>query len=474
MQFDVAIVGGGIAGLACAIALRDSGLRIAVFESSTSLGGRACSWTDRHTGDDIDLGPHILLTEYRNMLALLEQLGTRDHIVWETDRLLRLREGGQATDMRLHALPPPLHLLPSFARVRSINLFDILSNRRVLCLAMRLREQDVRWLDQTSALELLRRCGVSNRFIDWFWATACMSVLNVPLDRCSAGALMRVFAQLAGLRKYAIGVADVALADLFVPAAVREVERAGGQTFTSAPVARIVGQGGCFDALVLESGEECKAQMCVAAVPPSELERLLPEEWRPMRPFNALDSFEPSPYVSCYLWFDRKLTHEKFWARIWNPSDLNTDFYDLSNIRRGACSRAESMIASNIIFSHRARALSDEQVVARTLDEIQQAIPAAAGARVRHAVVNRIPMAIPCPTPGTEQHRPTTRTPIEGLLLAGDWTNTGLPASMESAVHSGWAAAEEILRWQGRPRALVLPKRAPEGIAGWVHRHGAR
>nr|WP_298724126.1 hydroxysqualene dehydroxylase HpnE [uncultured Steroidobacter sp.] len=474
MQFDVVIVGGGIAGLACAVALGDSGLRVGVFESSPALGGRACSWTDRRTGDDVDLGPHIVLTEYRNMLAFLEQLGTRDRIVWETRRLLRLREGRRITDMRVHALPPPLHLMPSFVRARSISCADLLSNRRVLWRAMRMTEQQVKALDRVAASEWLRHCGVSSRFIGWFWATACISVLNVPLERCSAGALMRVFSQLAGLKKYAIGFADVALADLFVPASVRHIETAGGRIVTGARVNRIVVEDARFVSIVLEGGERFEARTCVAAVPPQSLARLLPDGWQRTRPFSALDSFEPSPYISCYLWFDRKLSGEKFWARIWNPAGLNTDFYDLSNIRREWRGRAGSVMASNIIYSHRAAGLDDEQIVARTVGEIQEGLPAAGRAGVRHAVVNRIPMAIACPTPGCERNRPATRTPIQGLLLAGDWTDTGLPASMESAVHSGWAAAETILRSQGQPRRLVLPKREPEGIAGWVHRYGAR
>jgi squalene-associated FAD-dependent desaturase len=473
MQFDVAIIGGGIGGLACAVALRDSGLRVGVFESSPTLGGRARSWTDRSSGDDLDLGPHIFLTEYRNMLAFLEQLGTQDRIVWETDRLLRLREARHITDMRLHALPPPLHLFPSFVCADAISCRDLLSNRRVLWMAMRLTEEAVKILDRISALELLRGCGVTPHFIEWFWATACIAVLNVPLERCSAGALMRVFAQLVGLRKYAIGFPDAALADLFVPAAVRLVESAGGRVLTRAPVSGIVCEGGGFRSLALAGEERVEAKICVAALPPRCLARLLPEEWRRMQPFKALEQgFEPSPYVSCYLWFDRKLTREKFWARVWNPAALNTDFYDLSNIRRGWRGRDASVMASNIIYSHRAEALSDEHIVARTVAEIQEALPAAARARVRHAVVNRIPMAIPCPTPGSERARPAARTPVQGLLLAGDWTDTGLPASMESAVHSGWAAAEEIFRWQGTPRRLVRPKRAPQGIAGWVHGAG--
>src|SRR5687767_9563755 len=135
MHSDVVIVGGGLAGLACAVALRDSGMRVSLFESSHLLGGRACSWADAHTGDVIDLGPHIVLTEHRNMLALLDVLGTRDRIVWETDRLIRLREGAHATDMHLRSLPAPLHLLPSFVAARSVSCADMLSNRRVLAIA---------------------------------------------------------------------------------------------------------------------------------------------------------------------------------------------------------------------------------------------------------------------------------------------------------------------------------------------------
>jgi 15-cis-phytoene desaturase len=465
MHTDVVIVGGGLAGLACAVALRDSGLRVSIFESAHLLGGRACSWTDTRTGDVIDLGPHIVLTEYRNMLALLEVLGSRDRIVWENDRLIRLREGSRISDMHLHSLPAPLHLLPSLARADSIKWADLVSNRRVLWIAMRLDENKVRALDEFSAIELLRRCGVTQKFIDWFWASACMSVLNVPLDRCSAGALMRVFSQLAGLQSYAIGFADVGLAELFVPAATRLIEEAGGKIFCRSRVNRIICENGRFQSLAMDNGERVDARICVAAVPPQALAELLPS--------GDVSAFEPSPYVSCYLWFDRKLTREKFWARVWNPADLNTDFYDLTNIRRGWRERDGSVLASNVIYSHRARHLADEDIVTATLKEIGEAFPRADRSSLRHAVVNRIPMAIPCPVPGSERKRPPTRTAIDGLLLAGDWTNTELPASMESAVHSGFSAAEEIWRTSGRPRQFVLPKRTPQGVAGLIYKYGS-
>jgi squalene-associated FAD-dependent desaturase len=468
---DVVIIGAGLAGLACAVALRGSGLRVEVFEADATLGGRARSWVDARTGDAIDLGPHIILTEHRNMLLLLEMLGSQQRIVWETDRLIRIRDDMGVWDTRLYPLPAPLHLLPSLMRVRALGWRDLLSNRRVLDCAMRLDERQVQALDACSAADFLQQCGVTKRFIDWFWRSAGMAVLNVPLERCSAGALLRVFSQLVGLQQYRIGFPDGGLAELFVPAAVRLLEAGGTRIHSNARVERIVCEGGRFSSLVLDGGERVQAPVCIAAVPPQSLRPLLASKFLSLPSFRDLAAFEPCPYVSSYLWFDRKLTHEKFWMRIWDKRHLNVDFYDLTNIRSHWRDRNGSVIASNVIYSHRAHALSDDEIVTATVREIGQAFPEAQRCGLRHAVVNRIPMAIPCPAPGTECKRPPTATAIKGLLLAGDWTRTELPASMESAVHSGWSAAEEIWRGIGRPRVLVLPKRELQGIAGLVQRH---
>src|SRR5690606_19946958 len=152
------------------------------------------------------------------------------------------------------------------------------------------------------------------------------------------------------------------------------------------------------------------------------------------------------------------------------------DFYDLANIRRGWEGRP-SVIAANIMYSRRAACLSDREIVAATVRELAELAPEAPRARLRHARVHRIPMAIVCPYPGTERKRPPARTAVPGLWLAGDWTGTGLPASMESAVRSGWLAAEEILARAGRPASLALALPEPEGLARlarWLRRHGTR
>lgn len=470
MYTDVLIIGGGIAGLACGVGLCGNRLRVVVVEQSAALGGRARSWVDRETGDVVDIGPHILLSEYRNMLRLLELLGTRERIAWRTDRFITLFEKPHAVPVRMGRLPAPLHFVRSILSAPTISIADANSNARTTWTAMRLTEDDVQRLDGVAAADFLRGQGVTKRFRDWFWASTAMSIMNVPLERCSAGALLRFYQLLLGHNDLRMGFPAIGLSELYVPQATRRIEADGGRILTQSGVKRLTGADGAPVGAVLADGTRVDARWCVSAVPPQSLGEILPPEWRGRDPaFAELSAFEPSPYVSTYLWFDRKLTREPSWARVWSPSNLNYDSYDLSNIRSGWEARP-SVIASNIIYSHRADGMSDEAIVDATRREIAEYLPEAAWSTLRHARVHRIPMAIPCPFPGTERKRPPTRTALPGLLLAGDWTRTGFPACMESAVRSGWLAAEQILAEAGRPRRLALGLDAREGITGLVQR----
>jgi hypothetical protein len=217
----------------------------------------------------------------------------------------------------------------------------------------------------------------------------------------------------------------------------------------------------------LGDGRELAFGSVILAVPPSSLDSLVPGMVRS-------HAFEPSPYKSVYLWFDRPLATERFWAHLWRPDLLNYDFYDLTGIRPSLRGQS-SIVASNIIYSHRARDLSDDAIVQATVREIAEFAPEAAHASLRHADVHHIPMAIVAPLVGTEALRPPTMTPVPGLYLAGDWTRTQLPSSMESAVKSGLLAAEAVLEAASRPRRLALPPRPNSKLArllGRRPRHG--
>lgn len=468
----VVVVGGGVAGLACTLALADAGLAPLLIEKDRRFGGRAASWADPVMGDAVDTGPHVLLSEYRNMRACLERLGTSEQVFWQRDRMITLLDRGRRVRMHSSHLPPPLHGLPNLpGALRCVGPLDLLSNCRVAWHAMRMTEADTLALDGIDALSWLRSQGVSEGFIRWFWVSASMTLLNVPLPHCSAAALMRVFRQMVGHSGFSFGLPKVSLGELFTQPALRALGEAGVHPMNGTAVSGLEFKDGRIDGLTLADGSRLATRCCVLALPPQPLREIAPPQWRGegSAPARAAH-FEGSPYVSTYLWFDRKLTRERFWARSWVPSDLNSDFYDLSNIRTAGDPDAPSLIACNAIHAHRAWRASDEQIVRSCVSEIAGFAPLAATAGLRHAAVHRIPMAIACPWPGTETARPRTATDIDGLFLAGDWTATGLPASMESAVRSGWLAAEAVAARLGRP--LRIARAVPEttGLAGLLRR----
>ena len=456
VKTDVLIVGGGLAGLTCAVGLRGSGLKVTVIEQDSRLGGRAQSWTEPTTGDPVHIGPHILLNPYPNMFRLLDRLGTSHKVIFQpAGEFIFLVDGAKELPIRAAPLPSPFHQMPSAYVDRELSTWDRLSTIPITAFALQATEDEILSFDDRRAIDVLREFGVSEAFIERFWQFTALAILNVPLEQCSAAALLRFHKHLTGHRSLGIGFSDGGLGDLFAPAAKAAIERDGGEVWLSCPARAFRGTPGRVTGVTLADGRAIEARLTVGAVPPQALHALLPAEWRARLPeFEALSQLEPCPYISPYLWFDRKLTRRPFWARYRSPRSINCDFYDFSNIYRGWRDRP-SFIGTNIINTRRLPAMTDDEVIASVIREMSEYLPEVKQAKLLHAVVHRIPMAIHCPHPGSEKLRLPVRTSIADLLLAGDWVRTNFPASMESAVYAGWRAAEEILRQVGRPTELA-------------------
>jgi 15-cis-phytoene desaturase len=303
------------------VALADAGFRVRLFEAEAWFGGRARSFKDDVTGETVDIGPHVISSEHRNMLALMERLGTRNRVVWQTEEFITLVDDGRAVPMRMYRLPAPFHFLPNFFRVEKLSASDIWSARRVLLTVMRMNEEDVLRHDDANALDMLHDLGVSRTFIDWFWRTVCMAIMNVPLEQCSAGSLMRFLKMMAGHADFHFGFPATGLADLFAPGGVHRITAAGGEVRHSLAARTVCIENGAVDEVVLETGESIRTRRCVVAVPPQALSKLLPETVHLQDSGLAgLSTFQPSPYISVYLWFSKKLTEERFWARVWSPA----------------------------------------------------------------------------------------------------------------------------------------------------------
>lgn len=454
MNTEVLIVGGGLAGITAALALRDSGLKITLVEKEPVLGGRARSWEDEETGDAIHNGPHIVMSKYPNMFKLLELLGTRDRIVWQkSGHFITMVDGRTETHMSSNPrIPAPFHFVRGLFEDKNLSFRDVLSNIPASLYVTQLSQEDVLKLDNINASAFLRAFGVSEHVIHRYWAFVCMAIMNVPIELCSAGALVRFYAGLLGVPNLEIGFPSCGLSDLYVPQAEALMEKSDVRILKKTEVKRFLGDIGHVTGVELADGRRLRATHTISALTPMALRRAAPREWiRSYKVFFELVHFHACPYFSTYLWFDRKLTDKQFWARAYNPNDLNCDFYDLSNVYTGYEGRG-SLITANCIYCDRALGMSHEEIIEESVRELAEYLPAAKRAKLVHAVVNPIPMAIHCPYPGMEQRRPPTMSPVKNLYLAGDWIGTGIPSCMENACLSGWRAAEAVTEAIGRPK----------------------
>lgn len=471
---DVTIVGGGLAGIASAVGLLDEGYEVTIVESDDRLGGRARSWRDETTGDPVHIGPHILLSEYPNFFKLLDRIGSEDQVVWQDDLFVTIVDGQKKYEKRQSTwLPAPFTYVPSELKDDSYSRKDVLSNLPLLIYALQLDDDDLDRLDNFNAYGFLRAMGVNEQFIESVWRFTCRAIMNMPLEYTSAGALLNFYRSFIGYNDYKVGFPKEGLGEMFAPQAREFIENhENGEILLDTEVTELLQNGDRIEGVRLDDGTTLESDRTVAALTVPQLQNLLPREWRRNHSyFSELGYFEPCRYISPYIWFDRKITDMKFWARRYDYKDLNCDFYDLSNIAPSV-DGDRSLITGNVIYSDRVPDLSDEEIIDETLMELSEYFPEVEDAEVRHSIVNRIPLAIHCPYPGTQQRRPEPASPIDGLFLAGDWIDTGLPSSMESAAKGGWMASEAILAEDGNDATLSEPERDLEGVAKVIERLG--
>jgi squalene-associated FAD-dependent desaturase len=461
----VAIVGGGLAGQAAAIALAGRGLRITLIESRNRLGGRATSFLDPATGEALDNCQHVAMGCCTNLADFCRRTGIRD-LFRPLHTPVFFERDGRVSEFRAGSLPAPFHLTRAFVGARYLSWTDKLR----LAAAMVALRLDTRGRYGETFGAWLDRHGQTARCRDHFWTPVLVSALNDQLDRLDYGLSRKILLD-GFLRSRDAHVIEVPAAPLLhlydecmrPQLAAREIDLRTGRAVRTLRT----DDDGLLAGLTFRDGEVLDADFVILAVPFQRVGDLIPQSLRPAlaRPLEAVATMEPSPITGVHLWFDRQavtVPHAVVLDRLvqW--------VFDHTAFAEGGGDGSSQHLQVVISASHELLALGKDQILARVVDDLAALWPAVREATLlRSWVVTEHAATFALP-PGIEWVRPPQRTRVDGLVLAGDWTATTWPATMEGAVRSGYLAAEVVLQDLGRAERLLRPDLKPGRLARWL------
>lgn len=454
------IIGGGLAGLAAGVALADRGVSVTILESRPRLGGRASSFVDRETGEAIDNCQHVSLGCCTNFAHFCRVAGLAPS--FRCDKTLYFVSPETAngvpkiTPFAPSRLPAPMHIALAFQRLRYLSVPEKRKIARAMGALCQVRPEIA---DQQSFAHWLAEQGQSPAAIERFWNVVLVSALSETLDRISVGHARKVFvdAFLTNRRGGQVWIPTVPLDDLYGTQLTQWFTHRGVSIHLKAGVQRLIMDGDLIGRVELRDGRMLEADHFVLAVPYDRVLSLLPGELQNHRRLAGIAEMESAPIASVHLWFDRPITdlpHAVFVER------TSQWMFNRTALQQGGAraSKPSSYYYQVVISAARNLAgRTQESVIAEVVNELAEAWPETASARLVHGRLVTEHKAVLSVKPGIEKLRPGQQSPIANLQLAGDWTRTGWPSTMEGAVRSGYLAAENILGHMGCPTTIVQP-----------------
>ncbi len=443
----VAVVGGGLAGLACAVALATRGFRVTVLESRGRLGGRAGSFTDPEGGQLVDACQHVSMGCCTNLAHFLETVGVA-HFLEPQPRLYFVTPDGRRSVFKADPWPAPLHLGRAWLGAHYLTPAEKL--RVAWGLACLLREPP----DADPPLrDWLLAHRQTARTIDRFWGVVLVSALNEAVDQLGLKYARKVFVDgfLRHRDGFVVHVPTVPLGRLYGHELRGWLARHHVELRENSGVKRLRLRADDRRAggLELRDGSVLAADWFVLAVPFERFTDLLPESLRAEPYFQAVQNLHPSPITSIHLWFDRPVLPL--------PHAVLVGCLGQWVFNRGEVAPGEFYVQVVISAARPLRGLGRDELRRRVVGELGRLFPPLARAELlRYRVVTEHSATFSA-RPGVDRWRPPQASPIDNLAVAGDWTRTGWPATMEGAVRSGYLAAEVILARAGRPARLLRP-----------------
>lgn len=462
------VIGGGLAGLSAGIALSEAGCRVRLFEQRPFLGGRATSyWLP--DGEHVDNCQHVTFACCTNLEDFYRRVGVAEKIKF-FDRLLLQDPQGRRGSLKAGILPAPMHLMGSFLTFRPLSAKDKLRiGRGMLAIFQSKGEpEELKSGAPVSMTEWLKSKGQTAKAIERFWRVVLVSALSEELDRIDARYGIQVFwkSVLATRKGYLMGVPVVELGALYEQCRT-SIEGKGGEVNLRAPLRGLRFEGNRLKSVVFDEGREEMADAVVLALPHGTLDELLPEEVKRDNPELAqISRIEDAPITGVHLWFDREVMSEPYLTLLETTTQWIFNKSMLSGNKNGTGKGPGQYLQLVISASYDLLEKPRQEIIDLCLAEVRQALPLAGRANLLKATVIKEARATFSPQPGVDRWRPTQQTSVKGMFLAGDWTATGWPATMEGAVRSGYLAAEAVLRVAGRPREFLKPDLPADGLAG--------
>ncbi|MFY9904074.1 MAG: hydroxysqualene dehydroxylase HpnE [Terriglobales bacterium] len=460
----VAIAGGGLAGLAAGCALAEAGFRVSLFERRPYLGGRASSYQHPGTGEVVDNCQHVLLGCCTNLLDFYRRAGVEDKIRWY-EKLTFLEPGGRASEIAPSSLPAPLHTAPAFLRAECLNFHDKVAISRAMAALAPSTPRDC----GESFLDWLKSHGQTPQAIERFWKTILVSALNEDLDRVSVPYAAQVVREsfLKSAAAGRMGIPTVPLTDLYSTAG-DYIRARGGEIQFRASLESFRMEG--FQVSVTANGQEDKFDYLVLALPFDAVGRILPDTTAAAPLAAALEQFSSSPITGIHLWFDREISnldHAVLLDRTiqWMFHKSRLIASRTEQARNPDSNDGGSYIELVVSCSRSLVEKSKTEIVEMAMREAQEFFPHAPDAVLLKSTVIKEVHATYSPRPGIDQYRPKPQTAWPRVFLAGDWTATGWPATMEGAVRSGYLAAEAVAKFAGHKNVrFLVPDLAPSGL----------
>ena len=443
-HYDALVIGGGFAGLSAAVKLTTRGARVLVLEARPRLGGRATSYEDPTTGELVDNGQHVLFGCYRETFRFLRTIGADRDVHLQTHlSVTSIDSKGRTVRFECPHLPPPLHLLAGVLEWDALSPAERWAGLRLIGPLRRARKRARGAADSNpdptdeTVREWLVRHGQGPRARALLWEPLALAALNQQADQAAAAPFARVLAEICGTRlnDAAIGIPSKPLESFYAEPARAFIETHGGEVRTHTP-ARVEHSHGEFVG-VESGGTRVTAPAIIVAVPWFALSRVFPEPPAALVPvLERAAAMDSAPIATVNVWFDRSVLDEPF---IGLPERTMQWVFD-KRCAFGETGSHLSLVASG---ADEAVTWSNDQLATYAVQELQDALPRARDATLLRTTVIRERKATFSLAPG-QPRRPDTGTAVDGLFLAGDWIETGLPGTIESAVVSGHRAAEAV------------------------------